>query len=205
MSDTNTYTVIYMEEIEWDAVPKAEIRLTPWAAHPLCYPAYAQLAVAADALHVRLFAEEAQPLSRVTEDNAPVHLDSCLEFFIEPEPGKGYWNFEANPAGAFKAAFGEGRGNRTRLQTDVPYRSFFRIETEQDGTGWGIRYAVPLTLLFPEGTCPAEARCNFYKCGDETATPHFQCWNHIATPAPDFHRPEYFGTLRFSPMRRILS
>jgi hypothetical protein len=36
---------------------------------------------------------------------------------------------------------------------------------------------------------------NFYKCGDETEYPHFGCWNLIASPVPDFHRPEYFGEI----------
>ena len=35
---------------------------------------------------------------------------------------------------------------------------------------------------------------NFYCC-DETLHPHFGSWSPVAAPAPDFHRPECFGTL----------
>jgi hypothetical protein len=41
------------------------------------------------------------------------------------------------------------------------------------------------------------ARANFYKCGDETETPHFGAWSPVQTPQPDFHRPEFFGRLVF--------
>ena len=36
-------------------------------------------------------------------------------------------------------------------------------------------------------------RGNFYKCGDETAIPHYGMWNPVGTENADFHRPEYFG------------
>ncbi len=40
-------------------------------------------------------------------------------------------------------------------------------------------------------------KANFYKCGDELQTPHFLSWNPIEIEKPDFHRPDFFGTLRF--------
>ena len=40
-------------------------------------------------------------------------------------------------------------------------------------------------------------RANFYKCGDLLPRPHFLSWNAISLPRPDFHCPEFFGTLRF--------
>ena len=40
---------------------------------------------------------------------------------------------------------------------------------------------------------------NFYKCGDETKTPHYGSWNPIENPTPDFHRPEGFGELVILP------
>jgi len=39
---------------------------------------------------------------------------------------------------------------------------------------------------------------NFYKCGDETASPHFGCYFPIdpeKVPRPRFHKPEYYGKL----------
>ncbi|MDE6269894.1 MAG: hypothetical protein K2M12_03440, partial [Muribaculaceae bacterium] len=42
-----------------------------------------------------------------------------------------------------------------------------------------------------------QLRANFYKCGDLLSTPHFLSWNRVDTPHPDFHRPEYFGAIKF--------
>lgn len=38
---------------------------------------------------------------------------------------------------------------------------------------------------------------NFYKCGDKLQTPHFLSWNPINLEKPNFHCPEFFGTLNF--------
>jgi hypothetical protein len=43
-----------------------------------------------------------------------------------------------------------------------------------------------------------KCRANFYKCGDDLPEPHFLAWNMINTEEPDFHRPEFFGTLEFN-------
>ena len=40
-------------------------------------------------------------------------------------------------------------------------------------------------------------RANFYKCGDMLSVPHYVTWNPVGTPKPDYHRPEYFGELKF--------
>ena len=40
-------------------------------------------------------------------------------------------------------------------------------------------------------------RANFYKCGDKLQTPHFLSWNPIGLEKPNFHCPEFFGTLSF--------
>ena len=200
MSTYIPYAVSYFARanFSWKDVPQAAITVTPWETYPACYPAYAQLALSGDDLHVFLYAKEPYALARATEENAAVHLDSCLEFFIEPYPGKGYYNFEINPAGALKVCFGLGWADRERIQTPRPYREFFRIKTTRTEEDWSAAYTIPLSLLFPDGSVPSRARANFYKCGDETATPHFQCWHPVQAEAPDFHRPECFGTLLFA-------
>jgi hypothetical protein len=38
-------------------------------------------------------------------------------------------------------------------------------------------------------------RANFYKCGDNTAQPHYIAWNAVNHPTPNFHLPQYFGEL----------
>ena len=48
--------------------------------------------------------------------------------------------------------------------------------------------------FLPDGK---EITANFYKCGDDLTVPHFVSWNPIKTEKPDFHRPEFFGKLKF--------
>jgi len=67
---------------------------------------------------------------------------------------------------------------------------------------WTVRYRVPLMLFkiyYGDTVKPRlEGRANFYKCGDETEFPHYGAWSPPRTEAPDFHRPEFFGTIIFS-------
>ncbi|MCF0164164.1 MAG: hypothetical protein HUJ92_02685, partial [Bacteroidales bacterium] len=43
----------------------------------------------------------------------------------------------------------------------------------------------------------AQMTANFYKCGDDTAVPHFLSWNPIPIEKPSFHRPDHFGKIIF--------
>ena len=40
-------------------------------------------------------------------------------------------------------------------------------------------------------------RAHFYKCGDKLQQPHFLSWNAIGNPKPNFHLPQFFGTIVF--------
>ena len=72
-----------------------------------------------------------------------------------------------------------------------------RAFAEREGIcEWSVAMGIPFDLLgYPEGVRPSVLRANLYKCADETAVPHYVSWNPIDTPAPDFHRPEFFGEL----------
>ena len=73
--------------------------------------------------------------------------------------------------------------------------------TAEKGDGcWCVR--VVFTLDFIEKTFGRKdfatgdiIKGNFYKCGDDTEYPHFGMWSPVELPAPDFHRPEFFGEL----------
>ena len=74
---------------------------------------------------------------------------------------------------------------------------------ERHGGAWILHAQIPLSLLkqvygiSPDTFAPGFAfRGNFYKCGDKTDVAHYGMWNPVLTPTPDFHRPEFFGTLR---------
>jgi len=70
---------------------------------------------------------------------------------------------------------------------------------EQRGVfSWELVVAIPLELMgLDPANLPEKILANFHKCADDTNAPHFLSWNPIDTPAPDFHRPEFFGELYF--------
>lgn len=137
------------------------------------------------------------------EDNAHSWENSCCEFFVGV-PGSGdYMNFEMVCNGSLLVARGSGREDRVKLPSEkvaqiVRMGSLERkIYDERDKEfSWSIFIRIPFELIVGEGnTVPDTLQANFYKCANKSAHPHFLSWNPIKTPAPDFHRPEYFGTL----------
>ena len=63
---------------------------------------------------------------------------------------------------------------------------------------WKLTVEIPLFLIgVVPANLPEAIKANFYKCADETTTPHYLSWSLIATTEPDFHCPEYFGELVF--------
>lgn len=137
------------------------------------------------------------------EDQSPVSEDSCVEFFVQPHPGGEYWNFEWNCIGAINASHRLERPHPTRLNSDELARikrhssCGNRPFRELEGMfSWNLVVKIPLDLIGVEyhGE-PVEMRGNFYKCASKASQPHYLSWNPIDTPAPDFHRPEFFGKI----------
>ena len=138
------------------------------------------------------------------EDNGSQWEDSCVEFFVEDPDGSVYYNFEVNALGKVLACSGAGRANRVRrpaeeMEAIARFASVSKVDTEKEGLqNWRVCIIIPFELIGidPENL-PKKIRANFYKCGDKTAHPHYVSWAPIDTPQPDFHRPEFFGELRF--------
>ena len=160
-------------------------------------------------LYVRFRVGEKRVRVRYMEFQDPVYKDSCVEFFIDafPEKRLGYINFETNAAGTLLAAFGPDRSSRRPLWPEdlAGFEAVSSIPGPVDGEHgadtWKLEYRVPLALfrkIYDEEIGAGHrARANFYKCGDETEVPHYGAWSPVGTPAPDFHRPEFFGEIVF--------
>ena len=74
------------------------------------------------------------------------------------------------------------------------------FEERVDDTTWEVALIIPYAAFFKhqiQSLDGKEVKANFYKCGDELQTPHFLSWNPIKIEKPDFHRPDFFGTLEF--------
>lgn len=149
---------------------------------------------------IRMKCVEKNPRAVYTVQDSPVCRDSCMEFFanFSPDTDDRYINFEANANGALHCKIGPGRGNRVPLSAlDIP-QPILTAAVEDDS--WSIELFVPLGCIaalygrsdFKSGDV---IKANFYKCGDDTATPHYGAWNSVDLPQPDFHRPEFFGEI----------
>ncbi|HBG25990.1 MAG: hypothetical protein A2Y10_13730 [Planctomycetes bacterium GWF2_41_51] len=142
----------------------------------------------------------------------PVCRDSCVEFFFTPgkDISQGYFNVEINCGGTMlmfhQTARNENKKNvsgqdceKIKISASMPKI----VEPEiQQPINWTLKYDLPINMLenYTQIIKPAPGvkwRANFYKCADATSHPHWLTWSKVELPKPDFHRPEFFGTLVF--------
>jgi hypothetical protein len=144
-----------------------------------------------------------------------VYKDSCVEFFVQPKPASGYFNFEFNCGGALLASYitdstrvqdgfkawvhlSEKDARRLRIYHSMPTV----VEPElAEETIWYIEFFIPFAL-FEAHAGPISIqkgdvwRANFYKCADETSHPHWGAWS--AVDEVNFHLPRCFGSIGFA-------
>lgn len=167
-----------------------------------------------DALYV-IFCVEDRCVRAVTiETHGNVCRDSCVEFFFscgdDADMPDAYFNLETNCGCAMLFH------HQTAPQQDVTpidLEHCRRIDIRSslprtidpeiaDDVTWTLEYRLPLEILthYCAITQPqpgAVWRANFYKCASDTSNPHYLTWNSVASPRPNFHLPQYFGTLIF--------
>ena len=151
-----------------------------------------------------------------TAYGAPVYKDSCVEFFVQPVPGRGYFNFEFNCGGAFLCNHITDETRRhgafkafTKLSAE-DVRSVC-VATSRPGltepeiagpVAWWLAFTIPVAVLErfvePLGALAGQVwRGNAYKCGNDTSHPHWAAWAPV--DALNFHLSRCFGELRFVP------
>ncbi len=188
------------------AEPALILDRAPWKEYPYVPRVSFKIARASDSLILQYYVEEKSVRADFSSLNDPVCRDSCVEFFINPGDGS-YFNLEVSCIGTAYMAHGTSRETSRPLpvgqvaailsKSSLGNKPFAERDCPEP---WEITISLPLTLF--SGTDLAEPagrsfRANFYKCGDNLKEPHFLAWNEILTETPDFHRPEYFGTLHF--------
>lgn len=149
-----------------------------------------------------------------TQFQSDVWKDSCVEFFVQPKEGLGYFNFEFNCGGALLASYVT---NPERVEgwlkqsaplmpdDDGQIRRFASQPSVVDPEivqplVWTLEFSIPFTLLEkyagPLGTIKDQTwRANFYKCGNATSHPHWVSWAPLSYR--NFHDPSSFGQLVF--------
>lgn len=156
-------------------------------------------------LHFKVKEESVR--AKYGKDNGSVWTDSCVEFFSIPAGDGIYYNIECNCIGTILVGAGPVRNNREHAPKEVTalvqrWSSLGNQPfAERIGeTDWEVVLIIPYSVFFKhqiDSLDGKEIKANFYKCGDELQTPHFLSWNPIQIEQPDFHRPDFFGTLEF--------
>lgn len=170
-----------------------------WPDFPYAPKVSARLAHDGSRLYILYDVTEKNLRVAALDDNGPVWEDSCVEFFVADPDGRHYYNFETNAAGTALASKRLSREDCRHFNPEQMARILRRPTiarravdfSDECGVRWELLVAVPFSLMGFDAT-PLRLRINLYKCGDRTATPHFLSWAPIQTPAPDFHRPEFF-------------
>lgn len=191
--------------VDWNVVPAAQIDTYRWLDGGYEPHAEARLAfLPGYGFALRMSCVERSPRAVYSGYNEPVYTDSCLEFFAawaegSPTRDRRYMNMEMNARGTLLSCLGTDRHARVPVR-DITGGSIPDVRGEILPDRWFVTAGIPATLLGKVyGSDPAvfmpgySFRGNFYKCGDETAVPHYGMWNPVCTDKPDFHRPEYFG------------
>lgn len=158
-------------------------------------------------IYLKYYVRESNTKAEKDQPNQMVCEDSCVEFFVSPSDDGIYYNFEFNPIGTVLLGAGHGRADSKRADPSYTER-IRRITTMGDkpfgeikgDIRWSLTLAIPIDIFFHHNVTALKGRifrANFYKCGDKLSTPHFVTWNPVKTEKPDYHRPEFFGTLKF--------
>ena len=172
-----------------------------WQEYPYSPEVTFRMAYSDKALALLFEVTEDHVRAQAMNNNGPVWEDSCVEFFVKNQSGTHYTNFEMNCAGTMLAAsrtsrhdavhFDDGKMAQIRRITSLPHKII-----DSRGTGqswWGIE-VIPFEIMGFEQK-PQKLEANLYKCGDKCDQPHFLSWSPIGLPSPNFHCPEFFGTI----------
>ncbi|MBN1981522.1 MAG: hypothetical protein JW795_08325 [Chitinivibrionales bacterium] len=195
---------------------KLPIDSTNWPAFQAAVLACCSLWWHNDGLFLRFTVTEPTVAGRHGNDGDVVFEDSCVEFFCSFSPQGGYYNFEFNCIGACLAAYGTSRHDRVKfsaqeLRSLIRWSSLgtdrFDEQTPPIPVTWILAAYIPTCLFKYEQLESGDQTpfilgrrlyANMYKCGDRLSQKHYLSWQKIATEKPDFHRPEFFGTLELS-------
>lgn len=185
---------------------RGHIDQKPWPQYPYAPLAAFNAAHSGTALYIDFFVRCNYLRAVNTADQSPVSQDSCVEFFVSPDPSNPalYHNFEFNCIGAVNSSFRTRRDKPTRLTSETLARIVrsgscgTRPFLEMEGIfNWNLTVRIPFDVMgiAPDAKMPLTLRANFYKVASAASTPHFLTWNPMTSDNPDFHRPQDFGTI----------
>ena len=190
-----------------ELIPKQMIDVVNWPSFPYKPDVSFAIAYHGNEIYIKFYVRETNTRAEKTETNDMVCEDSCVEFFIAPSDDGLYYNFEFNAIATTHLACGTGRHDRVKADkecagtirhlTSMGNLPFAEVTGDNK---WTLTVAIPTDVFFRhniESLRGKSFRANFYKCGDMLSNPHYVTWSPVCTDKPDYHRPEYFGLLKF--------
>lgn len=200
------------EKKQWSGVPVGKIDRFPWHKGGWTPCTEFKLQYTQDYIYVIFQVQDQYVRCINTEYGSGVCNDACVEFFFQPAPEKSslYFNIETNCGGTMLFNSQTGRLENT-LTIPQEQASLLEVAASMPLTVdpeipeplvWTLEYRVPLSVLekHAEVVRPAPGvawRANFFKCAVNNSHVHYGCWSPVGTPRPDYHQPQYFGTLTF--------
>ncbi|MEO6001011.1 MAG: carbohydrate-binding family 9-like protein [Chitinophagaceae bacterium] len=186
-----------------NTVEKHTLQFVPWAAYPYKPSVIFSMAYNPSAFLLKFFVHKNQirVLNYIT--NSAIWEDSCVEFSISFDDGANYYNIEFNCIGTGLIGYGKSKRHRALLDTGIvnKVKTLSNIHAEKGKkVSWELTMIIPLSVFTHtplSNLANTKCRANFYKCGDLLPMPHFVSWSNIKSPTPDFHLPDYFGSLQF--------
>ncbi|MDN5285403.1 MAG: hypothetical protein JWR38_1677 [Mucilaginibacter sp.] len=189
-----------------DSLPTHQIDIAPWAKLEINCQTNFSIAHCGRAIFLKFYVNEDILKTNMYKTNDPVYKDNCVEFFVSFGHEREYYNLEFNCFGICLMGYGSGRTPREHLPVNIinKIKRTILIKTADESAAtnfeWQITLAIP-TEVFAYSNLSSfnkkDGRGNFFKCGDDLPDPHFLTWNAIKSADPDFHLPEFFGTLQF--------
>ena len=184
-----------------DKIEKHRLSCRPWAAYPYQPIVAFSIAHTRGACLLKFYVEEKFVKASCGRINEPVYKDSCVEFFLSLDE-KEYYNLEFNCLGTALVGYGKDKDNRKFLPEEVIKKIDYQvyINNAQENIRWELTLVIPVTIFIYDDVVSLSGystRGNFYKCGDDLPEPHFLSWTEIDSTEPNFHLPQFFGTLLF--------
>lgn len=194
-----TYTIPFMPDAkDASASPALRICNNNWS-YPSAPETTARLAFDGKNLYINLECMEKNPRAVYTKNYEDVYRDSCMECFLcfDPETSPRYVNVETNSNGAIICSTGPDRHDRKRVLDQYGFLPEVKADVKEDS--WSVSIVLTddfiKTLFGKTLSHGSRIKANFYKCQQDGGVENYLSWSPIDTPKPDFHRPEFFGTL----------
>jgi hypothetical protein len=188
-----------------DLQDRQYIKHAPWNAKG--YKPEVSFAIAYDngGIYLKYWVQEMHVQAVYKNINDPVYKDSCVEVFLSFNGDSNYYNLEFNCIGVALGGYGQGKHYRQGIAEEVlsQIKTLSNIKPQHAVSKlhqWELTLYLPFSIFIHHKLTDLNGqvgRANFFKCGDDLPEPHFLTWTPLEYPYPEFHLPEFFGSISF--------